>query len=115
MHNSRLIGLLRRRRAWIKGLGGQGVVVFNPFPSFYPTPEFYYCCELERLLKKNSEELEPYSTALSKAEEDKEPGNRNPKASECLVTTEEKNRDRLAVLETNYLLGIARRNLVVHF
>jgi hypothetical protein len=73
MHSSRLISLLRRRRAWIKGLGGQGVVVFNPFTSFYRTPEFYYRYELARLLRKNSEELELYSTALSKAEEDKEP------------------------------------------
>jgi hypothetical protein len=105
--------LLQRRRARnLKSYGGQGLVVFNPFTSFYRTPEFYYRRELERLLKKNSEELEPYSTALAKAEEDKETVIVIQNHLNAWSLQRKKNRDRLAVLETEYLLGIARRNLV---
>jgi hypothetical protein len=59
-----------------------------------------------------SEELEPYRTALTKAEEDKEPETVIRAHLDAWSRQRKKHRDRLAVLETEYLLSMASDKLV---
>jgi hypothetical protein len=87
--------------------------ILRRLTDLFQTRRFRYRRELAQLLKKNAEELEPFSIAYDKAVKENKPEIEIRQLLDAYGLQRKKNRDRVAVLETEYLIITARRNLLL--